>query len=233
MSLQSLILDTETHALNGFPIEIAYLPCHIDTLGLHTHDAETYDEYFNVDAGVELHYASMAVHHILPEDLAGKASFKEFRLPQETIYLIGHNIDYDVDAIARCGQSIDKIKPICTLALARSIWTNLDSHNLSALSYYLSDDLVATRQLLKNAHNAKIDVLITAQLLNKIVAALAIQSMEALYQASQQARLPQYMPFGKHKGLALVDLPHDYVQWLLRQDSINPYLKQALMAIFK
>lgn len=233
MSYQSLILDTETHALNGFPIEIAYLPCAINSSGLHIDEGNIYDEYFSIDAGLELHYASMAVHHILPQDLAGKTSFKTFRLPKDTIYLIGHNIDYDVEAIARCGQPIEHIKPICTLALARSIWPDLDSHNLSALSYYLSEDLSATREMLKNAHNAKIDVLITAQLLHKIVKILDVQSIESLYQASQQARLPQYMPFGKHKGTLLMDLPHDYAHWLLRQDNINTYLRQALMAIFK
>lgn len=232
MSYQNLILDTETHTLNGFPIEIAYLPCQLDQNGLECDDTLVYDEYFNVEQGTELHYASMAVHHILPEDLKDKPLYTTFKLPKDTIYMIGHNIDYDVDAIARCGQNVAQIKAICTLALARSIWTNLDSHNLGALSYYLSQDLQATRTLLRNAHNAKTDVYLTAALLKNIIDKLNVHNMEDLFQASQQARLPKYMPFGKHKGIQLNDLPADYVRWLLKQDYVNPYLREALEAIF-
>jgi exodeoxyribonuclease X len=36
------------------------------------------------------------------------------------------------------------------------------------------------------------------------------------------------MPFGKHKGLMLADLPSDYKQWLLGQGDIDSYLRKAL-----
>lgn len=231
MSFQSLILDTETHALNGFPIEIAYIPCQLDASGLTLQQDLTYDEYFSLDQGIDIHYASMAVHHILPQDLISKPHYQTFRLPKDTVYMIGHNIDYDVDAIARCGQDISHIKPICTLALSRSLWPNLDSHNLSALSYYLSQDQAATRELLKNAHNAKTDVLITAQLVTALLKELKVNSIETLFEASEQARLPQFMPFGKYKGTPLSDMPSDYVKWLLRQDNLNSYLREALEAV--
>lgn len=232
MSYQSLILDTETHTLNGLPIEIAYSPCTIENKELILNDALVYDEYFSIEEGVEIHYASMAVHHILPDDLIGKPLYTHFRLPEDAVYIIGHNIDYDIEAMARCGQQTQHLKPICTLALARSIWTHLDSHNLSALSYHLSKDLTKTREQLRHAHNAKADVFITAELVKHIIQALDIDSIEALYNASQAARLPKYMPFGKHKGIELIELPRDYVRWLLKQDNVNPYLREALEAIF-
>ena len=232
MSFTSLILDTETHNLNGLPIEIAYVACQIENTTLQLQQDSIYDEYFSLEEGTEIHYASMAVHHIIPEDLANKPLYTSFRLPEETIYLIGHNIDYDIDALARCGQDVTHIKGICTLALARDIWLGLDSYNLSALSYHLSQDLAHTRQMLRSAHNAKTDVLITAELVEHIIKKLHLDSIEALYEASQAARLPKYMPYGKHKGLALAELPADYVRWLLKQDNVNIYLRQALEAIF-
>ena len=232
MSFTSLILDTETHSLNGLPIEIAYVPCQVNDQAFSVQEDLIYDEYFSLEEGTEIHYASMAVHHIIPEDLADKPLYTTFRLPQNTIYLIGHNIDYDIEALARCGQDTTHIKGICTLALARDIWLGLDSYNLSALSYYLSDNLAHTRQMLRSAHNAKTDVLITAELVQHIIHQLNIDSIEALYEASQAARLPKYMPYGKHKGLELIDLPADYVRWLLKQDNVNIYLRQALEAIF-
>ncbi len=36
------------------------------------------------------------------------------------------------------------------------------------------------------------------------------------------------MPFGKHKGLPLADLPNDYKQWLMAQGDIDPHLRKAL-----
>ncbi|GAA5007381.1 DUF3820 family protein [Acinetobacter puyangensis] len=232
MSFSSLVLDTETHRLNGNPIEIAYAPIQLDQRGLMVNESLIYDEYFSLDQDTEIQLSSMAIHHILPQDLVGKANFREFRLPQDTIYLIGHNIDYDIQAIARCGQDVRHIKPICTLALARYVWPNLDSHSLSTLSYVISDNLEQTRQQLKNAHNAKTDILLTANLLDKIIQHYQITDIEQLYQQSQQARLPQFMPFGKYKGTPLAQVPIDYVQWLLRQSDIDPYLREALEQCF-
>jgi exodeoxyribonuclease X len=41
------------------------------------------------------------------------------------------------------------------------------------------------------------------------------------------------MPFGKHKGLALAEVPGDYVRWLLDQQNIDPYLRQAFITLKK
>jgi exodeoxyribonuclease X len=52
--------------------------------------------------------------------------------------------------------------------------------------------------------------------------------MASLYQMSEIARIPKIITFGKHKGTEIKDLPADYVQWLLRQDDLDPYLVKAL-----
>jgi exodeoxyribonuclease X len=36
------------------------------------------------------------------------------------------------------------------------------------------------------------------------------------------------MPFGKHKGELISDVPSDYKQWMLRQDNVSEYLRKAL-----
>lgn len=232
MTSLCLILDTETHALNGLPIEVAYVTAYVDTTGLHIEQENIYDEYFSLDEDTQLQLASMAIHHILPQDLVGKPNFRQFRLPAQTAYLVGHNINYDLEAIARCGQDISTIKPICTLALARYLWPQLESHSLATLSYFISTDYVATREQLRNAHNAQVDILLTAQLLERIIQELNITSIEQLYSFAQQARLPRFMPFGKHKGVALGDVPIDYIEWLLRQNNLDPDLREALEQLF-
>jgi exodeoxyribonuclease X len=36
------------------------------------------------------------------------------------------------------------------------------------------------------------------------------------------------MPFGKHRGVAMAEVPADYKRWLRGQPDVDPYLRQAL-----
>ena len=57
---------------------------------------------------------------------------------------------------------------------------------------------------------------------------LKIKTIEELYQASEDARIPRSINFGKHRGTTIADLPADYMQWLLRQEDLDPYLRKAI-----
>ena len=89
--MNALILDTETHDLNGYPIEIAYAPCSFEQGVLVINQGEVFDEYFSRPEPIAL--GALATHHILETDIAEKPSFDTFRMPQGVQYLIGHNID--------------------------------------------------------------------------------------------------------------------------------------------
>jgi exodeoxyribonuclease X len=52
--------------------------------------------------------------------------------------------------------------------------------------------------------------------------------MADLFSLSEICRIPTHMPFGKHRGMPLDELPRDYVGWLLRQDDVDQYLRKAL-----
>lgn len=224
--MQTIILDTETHTLNGLPIEIAYAPIEIENGKLSLDKKKIFDQLYQV--GQPISFAAMAVHHILESDLADQPSYKEFKLPSETTYIIGHNVDYDIAAIARCGVDTSKLKPICTLALARHVWEDAEAHNISALIYLISKGSEKAREMLKGAHRADADIILTANILMHIIHQLNIENIEQLYIASEQARIPKSITFGKHKGTSIQDLPADYIQWLLRQDDLDPYLRKAL-----
>ena len=56
--------------------------------------------------------------------------------------------------------------------------------------------------------------------------------MESLYEFSEIARIPTHLSFGKHKGAAIADLAASsegtgYLKWLLKQDTVDPYLAEA------
>ena len=224
--MQNLIIDTETNSLEGLPIQISYMPCDISQGDVSFDPLSIFDQLFSV--GEKIDFAAMAVHHIIESDLIGKPSYKTFKLPEDTNYLVGHNIKYDLDKIAKCGVDVSKIKTICTLALARYTYPEAPAHNISALSYFLTQDPEGTRQALKGAHDAKTDILLTLNILRDIVFKNNIQSMDQLFELSEKALIPTHIYFGKYRGTALVNLPIDYVRWLQRQDDLEPLLRKAL-----
>lgn len=225
--MQAIILDTETHTLNGLPIEIAYAPIQIEQGKLSLDREQIFDQFYSI-SDEKISYASMAVHHILESDLLGQPDFSTFNLPAETTYIIGHNIDYDIHAIEKCGVDTSKIKAICTLALARLVWPNAEAHNISALIYQISKGSDKARSMLKGAHRADADIILTANILMHIIHQLNIQNIEQLFAASEDARIPRTINFGKHRGTAIAELPADYTKWLLKQDDLDPYLRKAL-----
>lgn len=223
--IESIILDTETNSLNGLPIQISYIPCSLEQGDLDVNQSSIFDQLFN--CGEKIEFASMAVHHIIESDLIGKPAHTSFKLPSDTIYIIGHNIQYDIRAIEKCGVDTAQLKPICTLALARRVYPEV-SHKLGALAYMLTQNPEKTREVLKNAHDAKTDILLTAALLRDLIFKLKIRDMEHLYEESCKAMIPEFINFGKHKGTAIKNLPIDYVRWLQLQDDLDQYLRIAL-----
>ncbi|MGE8625434.1 3'-5' exonuclease [Acinetobacter schindleri] len=224
--MQAIILDTETHTLNGQPIEIAYAPVDILDHKISLDKSRLFDQLYSCDEPIS--FAAMAVHHILESDLAGQPHYSSFELPQETTYIIGHNIDYDIRALEKCGVNSSNIKAICTLALARRVWPDAEAHNISALIYMITRGSDRAREMIRKAHRADMDIILTANILMHIVHHLKISSIEELYEASEDARIPRTINFGKHRGTAIAELPADYVQWLLRQEDLDPYLRKAL-----
>lgn len=224
--MQAIILDTETHTLNGQPIEIAYAPIQISDHKITLDKSQLFDQLYSVDEPIS--FAAMAVHHILESDLENKPHCTTFKLPEDTLYIIGHNIDYDIRALEKCGVDSTRIKAICTLALARLVWPDAEAHNISALIYMISKGSEKAREMIRKAHRADMDIILTANILMHIVHHLKINSIEELYAASEDARIPRSINFGKHRGTAIADLPADYVQWLMRQEDLDPYLRKAL-----
>lgn len=226
--MNTLILDTETHDMHGYPIEIAHVPCGFNQLGIfQVVDDLLFDKFYSCPEPIS--FGAMAVHHIIESDLIGKPSYNTFRLPQDVSYLIGHNVDYDIKAIQKCDSSI-QVKGICTLALSRMVWPDVPAHNLSALYYMITGGTDQTRKALRNAHNAAADIKFTETILRELIKATGIKDMQSLYLLSEQARIPTKMTFGKHSGMLIKDVPADYKAWLLKQSDLDPYLRKALEA---
>lgn len=225
--MSAIIFDTETTGkVDPVAIEAAWLRLRDLASGEVTgHFVQQYNP------GKPIELGAIAVHHIIDEDLVGCLPSETCTLPSDIEYLIGHNIDYDW---AVMGQP--DVKRICTLALARKWVPGLDAYNQSAMLYHFwANERARARSHLRGAHSALADVQTCHYVLMALVSILRENGelqpddgWERLWEISEAARIPTIMPFGKHKGTALVDLPSDYLSWLKKQPELDPYLAKAL-----
>ncbi|NYT66564.1 DUF3820 family protein [Alcaligenaceae bacterium] len=218
--MTAIIFDTETTGTNEPQIiEAAWL--RLDS-PMTLNVTEQFEQRYRPSERITL--GALAVHHIYDEELIDCPSHTEFKLPANVDYIIGHNVDYDWKV---AGQP--NVKRICTLALSRRLFPDADSHSQSAMLYLI--DRPNARNLLKAAHSALADVQNCRSLLAHLISLSGpIADWEALWQLSEQARIPKVMTFGKHKGMLIADVPADYKAWLLRQSDVDPYLQAALKA---
>jgi exodeoxyribonuclease X len=193
----AIILDTETTCVDEpAVIELA----HTGPLAMPTIDAPRLQEpgaaihSYRYNPGKPISYGAMAVHHILDEDVANEPPWPgTWKPPEGTEYLIGHSIDFDWRAVGE-----PPVKRICTLAFARSLWPELDSHSLGALTYRFMDKREA-KQMLARAHTARVDVALVAFLLVVILEKISpVATWEELWQRCELARMPERMTFGKY-----------------------------------
>lgn len=176
-----------------------------------------------------IEWGAIATHHIFPSELEGKPPSSEFELPEDCEYLIGHNIDFDYNAI-KSRSWYPKIKRICTYAISQHLFLDADSYSLVALVYMCLGE--SMRDYAKNAHNASTDCIITAHLLNEIAKRLGVKTFEELWHISEQCRIPRIISFGKHKGTPLEKIPSDYINWYLRQpEQTDKYLSKGLTMV--
>lgn len=218
-----ILLDTETTGkVNSKAIEVAYL-----TLDDKLNIVDTFNKRYN--PGIPIEYGAMAVHHIMDDDVSSCDPIESFVFPPYAEYMIGHNIDFDWEVLGK-----PNVKRICTLALSRYLLPELDSHNQTALMYYFIGKRATNK--VKNAHSALCDIKNNLGLFYTLIdlsfhikTIKVMPSIEEIYELSEKARIPTIMAFGKHKGMALKDLPKDYKQWLLTKADIDDYLRKALM----
>ena len=215
---KAIIFDTETTGLDAPEvIEAAWLELRSLSPLIF---GDSFEQRYQPSKPIGL--AALATHHILDEELTNCPPSDSFKLPKDTEYLIGHHVDYDWSVIGS-----PDIKRICTLNLARSVWPELESHSQGAILYFL--DRQNAKERLRNAHSAGADIRICATILEHICKERHIDSLEVLWQKSEDARIPTHMPFGKHKGIPIAEVPRDYARWLLDQPNVDPFVRRAFL----
>ena len=209
-----LFLDTETTG-NG-PAD------RICQIAFKTEEGAAVNELFN--PGMPITIDAMTVHHITNEMVLGKPAFRNSDtwsklrdlVNSDGYVIVAHNAPFDVDMLKK--EGIEPKSVICTLKLARYFDKEgvIPKYGLQYLRYYLKLNVDAT------PHTALGDILVLEALFNRINAKAVIEfgddTVAKMIEVSKKPVLYRRMPFGKHKGMKMEEVPLDYLQWLSGTD---------------
>ncbi len=230
---ESLVVDTETTSLDFRKAEVIQYASDSALAVLETIASEDYEVSNDFYKPVEPISAKISsITTITNRMVADCIDFKETledvqaefdRYP----YMIAHNAYYD-DRIFK-EHDLNTPTSICTLRLSRKLLAddpNVEENTLSYLRYALDlpipDDIPA--------HLADADVMVTALLLTHLIGVAQAQGIvnddsdigEQLIAYLESPVITTIMPFGKHKGTKLVEVPISYWQWATANvDSLN------------
>lgn len=175
-----------------------------------------------INPGVPIPSEVSAIHHITDKMVADAPGFdqigKEFiEFCDGDVILVAHNNDsFDVHFLRCEFERMQTVFPstwrfVDSLKWARRYRPDLPRHTLQFL-----------REIYKieanNAHRALDDVIVLHKVFANMVDDLSIDS---IYHLLNKPKPLLHMPFGKHQGVPLKDVPRDYVSWMARSGSFD------------
>ena len=185
-----------------------------------------------VNPGCPIPPDATAIHHITNEMVASAPSFAEVgaeftEFCSGDVVLIAHNNDsFDLHFLRNEFQRYSLLMPswkfFDTLKWARRYRPDLPRHTLQFLREIYG---IAAN----NAHRALDDVIILERIYQLMIDDL---SVEEVYNLLNKPRTLQHMPFGKHQGQPLNQIPRSYVQWLSSSGAFDKHENSELKESF-
>lgn len=206
MALRPIYYDTETTGIRAESDRIIEIAAYDPVRG------KTLERLIN--PGMPIPKEASAIHHITDDMVQTAppfhviaAEFIEFC--EGEVVLIAHNNDsFDYHFLKQEFQRSQLEFPtwrfIDTLKWARRYRKDLPRHTLQFLREMYG---IAAN----NAHRALDDVVVLHQVFTHLIDDL---SMEQVLELLHKQRSITHMPFGKHQGMPLQELPSSYITWL-------------------
>jgi exodeoxyribonuclease X len=220
-----LVLDTETNSDDYKIAEIIESGFVIRE----NNDWTIFDElHSTIDRPIPPKVESLC--YITNEMVAGKPAFIDSKETVQAVvegyasgYLVAHNHFYDMRVLERHGVDTTDFDWICTWRIAKKLFSEtpeIEETNLPYLRFALKLDVPIEMR----CHRAGNDSFMTGRLLEKIVDIMEERNLlkaDEPYgpQVAKWAAEPiiyTRMPFGKHKGEFMTDVPHSYWNWAMK-----------------
>ena len=169
----------------------------------------------------EIPPATMAVHHITPEDIPPSAPVCDAEHLHLAVWagarpdiLVAHNAAFEQ---AFVGEAAGGLPWLCTLKAALHLWPEAPGYGNQTLRYWRR--LALDRGAAMPPHRAGPDAYVTAHLLAELLKEATVEEMIAW---TAEPRPMPTIPFGKHKGAAWSEAPLAYLKWMLAQAEMDP-----------
>ena len=186
-----------------------------------------------VNPGIPIPSESTAITHITNEMVADSPSFKEvgqefINFCGEDAVLIAHNLDnFDLPILraeyARNELTLPTWRTIDTLKWARKYRPDLPRHALQYLRevYGMEEN---------NAHRALDDVKMMYGIFSRMFDDLPVETILELLSVNKKIT---HMPFGKHQGKPLSEVPKNYIKWLAGNGAFDKEENKPLKECFE
>jgi DNA polymerase-3 subunit epsilon len=225
MSLRAIYYDTETTGIKPEKDRI------IEIAAYDPVQNRRFEKFAN--PGFPIPPESTAIHHITDEMVANAPSFaqigEEFiEFCSGDVVLIAHNNDnFDVHFLRNEFQRNQLTMPtewkfLDTLKWARRYRSDLPKHTLQ----FLREIYGITAN---NAHRALDDVIVLENVFRCMIDDLDISEVFYLL---NRPRTIHHMPFGKHQGQPLSQIPKNYISWLATTGAFDKPENQELKESF-
>lgn len=170
--------------------------------------------------GIYDHHVAAAPHY--DEYLA-----EQFEVVNDTAieFVAGYNSKRFDDVIARRLGLAEY--PALDLFVAASRFNSMGVINGAKLTNAYEG---LTGRKAENAHDAFADIVMTLDLIKPAIEAAKCDDVAGLieWMDTPWSSPKMKMPFGKHKGVKVCNLPKDYVRWALENMTLNADLKSSL-----
>lgn len=184
------------------------------------------DEHWNILERVEslidpqqpITHSASGIHGLTYDDVKDSPTMEEFftdptcygKRIQGPVTLIGHRISFDRPAVEPYVDG--EIFELDTLRFVRWIYPDMDDHKLSTCLHALGLPRDSG-----NAHRVMADVLTAYHLARHIADRLSMTLPELAARAQQPIPINS-LPFGKHRGEPIGQVPKSYLRWLINSD---------------
>lgn len=230
-----MVLDTETTSIDFAKAEVVEYGYVVRNLG-NPMQWETFNYMYKPHT--PLTPACSAITNITNKMVANEMHFDEDLDDVNNVIsafapsgiCVAHNSFYDRKVLENYDVTCDRW--LCTLDMSRKLFNDddtVEAHNLPYLRYRF--EILDPADFPDfPAHRASSDAMVTANLLDMMIGIMEERGIltpgedyfDAITTWLEEPIIYTKMPFGKHKGKDLADVPMDYWKWALdKMDTLN------------